>query len=81
RRSRIVFDDFTSEPFEVDGGLDQGDPHSGISYLIYNSGLAAIPKPTNGEHGVIFVDDNTLITTGADFHVTHRKLRDIIQRP
>ncbi|KAJ7626468.1 hypothetical protein B0H17DRAFT_837337, partial [Mycena rosella] len=81
RGSRIIFDDFTSEPFKVNRGLDQGDPHSGISFLLYNSPLAGIPDPRKGEHGVLYVDDNTLITCGADFHETHRKLREIIQRP
>ncbi|KAJ7678359.1 hypothetical protein B0H17DRAFT_944552 [Mycena rosella] len=80
RTSRIVFDDYTSAPFAVDGGLDQGDPHSGICFLLYGTGLATIPEPKNGENSVVFVDDNTLITTGADFTVMHAKLVDVVQR-
>ncbi|KAJ7667113.1 hypothetical protein B0H17DRAFT_950773, partial [Mycena rosella] len=79
--SRIVFDDFTSTPFVVDRGLDQGNPHSGISFLLNNAGLARIPCVKDGEHGVKFVDDNTLIATGANFTETHRKLTDMMQRP
>ncbi|KAJ6480213.1 hypothetical protein C8R45DRAFT_1100803 [Mycena sanguinolenta] len=72
QHSWIIFDDFVLEPFEVTGSLDQGDVHSD---------LANIPAPEEDEHGVIFVDDNTLVTVGADFHETHQKIRDIVQRP
>ncbi|KAJ7708338.1 hypothetical protein B0H17DRAFT_889796, partial [Mycena rosella] len=79
--SRIVFNNFVSEPCGVNHGLDQGDLHTGISYLVYNSGLAKIPNVRNNEHGVIFIDNNTLLTCGPDFHETHHKLWDIIQCP
>ncbi|KAJ7157642.1 hypothetical protein C8R43DRAFT_832929, partial [Mycena crocata] len=81
RTSRISFGDFVSAAFEVDGGLDQGDPLSVFLYLVYNSGLAEIPNPVQGEDGVIYIDDNTLITVGDTFAETHQKIRDIIQRP
>ncbi|KAJ6469850.1 hypothetical protein C8R45DRAFT_837008 [Mycena sanguinolenta] len=81
RSSRIVFDDYVSEPFEVLGGLDQGNAHSGIAYLIYNSDLADIPAPEEDEHGAKFVDDNTLVTVSTDFHETHCKIRDVVQCP
>ncbi|KAJ7032163.1 hypothetical protein C8F04DRAFT_883323, partial [Mycena alexandri] len=81
RTARLSFGDFVSVTFRIYGGLDQGDPHSGFSYGMYNAQLAKIPRPTNGEHGVVFVDDNTLITVGRTFRITHEKLRDIIERP
>jgi hypothetical protein len=77
--SRISFGDYTSDAFAVQGGLDQGDPHSGFAYLIYNSDLAEIPKVSKGEAGVVFVDD--LITVADTFKETHKKIRSIIQRP
>jgi hypothetical protein len=82
RTSRIVFDDYTSEAFKVDGGLDQGNPASGISYLIYNSDLAEIlnKKKSAGEAGVIYVDDNTMVATGSSYEVTHGKLEDMASR-
>ncbi|KAJ6596045.1 hypothetical protein B0H10DRAFT_1661581, partial [Mycena sp. CBHHK59/15] len=80
RTSRIVFDDYTSDPIPVNGGLDQGDSPSGIFYLIYNSDLASIPQPRKGEHGVIFVDDDTLIATGKNVRITHDKIKSMIQR-
>lgn len=81
RRSQISFGDFMSEPFDVDGGLDQGDPHSLFAYLVYNSRLAEIPRPQKGEAGVVYVDDDTLITVGRTFKITHKKICDITQRP
>ncbi|KAJ7107433.1 hypothetical protein C8R44DRAFT_537309, partial [Mycena epipterygia] len=80
RTSHLSFGDFTSERFVVDSGLDQGDPHSGFAYLVYNSSLAEIPKADKGEAAVIFVDDNTVITVGKTFKITHEKLRNVIER-
>jgi hypothetical protein len=82
RESRIVFDDYTSEPFAVEGGLDQGDPGSGIAYLIYNSDLAEVPRRTrrSGEDSVVYVDHNTMIATGLDYNTTHEKLMDMTGR-
>ncbi|KAJ7624165.1 hypothetical protein B0H17DRAFT_963907 [Mycena rosella] len=80
RTSRVSFGDFVSEPFVVDAGLDQGDPHSGFGYLVYNSDLAEVPRASKGEAAVVFVDDNTVITTGYTFKSTHKKIRSIIQR-
>ncbi|KAJ6600139.1 hypothetical protein B0H10DRAFT_1679930, partial [Mycena sp. CBHHK59/15] len=80
RHSRITFDDYTSTPV-VDGGLDQGDPHSGIAYLIYNSPLAEITRPTEGEHGLIYVDDDTVLAVAHNFATTHKMISSMIQRP
>ncbi|CAK5279173.1 unnamed protein product [Mycena citricolor] len=81
RKAIITFDGYTSEPIDVENGLDQGDPHSGLLWLIYNSGLAKIPDRKQGEHDVTFVDDETLIATGKDFKETHQKIRDMLERP
>ncbi|KAJ6457695.1 hypothetical protein C8R45DRAFT_758808, partial [Mycena sanguinolenta] len=57
RTSRIVFDDYTSDPFVVDGGLDQGDPISGIAYLLYNSDVIQRPGGVDewaAQHNAIF---------------------------
>ncbi|KAJ7625202.1 hypothetical protein B0H17DRAFT_860120, partial [Mycena rosella] len=78
RKTRITFADFTSEPFEVDNGLGQGNPFSGFAYLIYNSGLAGVPVVEKGENGVMFVDDNMLIATGYTFKATHKKISRMI---
>lgn len=35
--TRMVFDDFVSEPMRVVGGEDQGDPAAGIRYILYTA--------------------------------------------
>ncbi len=40
RTTTISFDGHQSTVFDVENGLDQGDPASGILYSIYNAGLA-----------------------------------------
>jgi exonuclease III len=77
----LTFGDFTSEPFRIKTGLDQGDPFSGFGYGIYNGDLADIPQPANNEDGVVFVDDNTLITVANTFRQTHRMVCSIMVRP
>ncbi|KAJ7369242.1 hypothetical protein DFH08DRAFT_614242, partial [Mycena albidolilacea] len=80
--SHIVFNDYMSEVFKVDGGLDQGNQASGISYLIYNSGLVEIPARGRkaDKAGVIYMDDNMMVATGATFEITHGKLEDMVSR-
>ncbi|KAJ7810960.1 hypothetical protein B0H13DRAFT_2384284 [Mycena leptocephala] len=81
RTGRMVFDDFASESFDIVNGLDQGDPHSGFAYALYNAFLVEIPRgEKKGEEGVVFVDDNTLVTVAHDFKGTHRKIRSVMQR-
>ena len=55
-------------------GLDQGDPFSGICYLIYNADLLKIPILRIGEWVLLFVDDMVVIVIGRDFFKTHEKL-------
>jgi len=43
RKTKIIFDDYESEPFNVDDGLDQGDTQSLILYILYNAGILIIP--------------------------------------
>ncbi|KAF9051978.1 hypothetical protein BJ165DRAFT_1333533, partial [Panaeolus papilionaceus] len=52
-----------------------------ILYLLYN---ADIPKMTNRQKGttvLAFVDDIGLVATGKDFNETHRKLKEIMEKP
>jgi hypothetical protein len=53
----------------------------GFAYALYNAFLAEIPRgEKKGEEGVVFVDDNTLVTVAHDFKGTHRKIRSVMQR-
>jgi hypothetical protein len=50
RRTTLSFDDYQTELFIVLNGLDQGDPFSGICYLLYNADILKVPdiKAENG---------------------------------
>jgi ribonuclease HI len=81
RKTTLIFDDHVSTTFTVENGLDQGDPFSGICYLLYNSKLTDISIKKAGERTLLFVDDAAIIVTGKDFTETHNKLRNIMNRP
>ena len=74
RQTTISFDNYQTEPFEVLNGLNQGDPYSGVSYLIYNADMLKIPVLRAGEWILLFVDDTVIILCGKDFNETHEKL-------
>ena len=80
RQTTISFDDYQTAAFEVLNGLDQGDPHSGICYLLYNADLTKITVLKAGEWILLFVDDAVIIVCGKNFNETHEKLRDIMER-
>jgi hypothetical protein len=64
--------------FLVINSLDQGDPFSGICYLLYNADLLNIPETKKGEWTLLFVNNATIIVMGKDFSEMHKKIRDIM---
>ena len=81
RKTRLTFDDYQSEQFEVTSGLDQGDPVSGILYIIYNAEPARHIHPRRGEHNFLYIDDNTILVTAPNFTEAHRKCAELLHRP
>ena len=81
RKTQLSFDDYTSETFIVDNGLDQGDSFSPGGYMIYDSDILYIPNPENGEDAIIFIDDTVLVVIGDSYQETHRMLEDMMHRP
>jgi ribonuclease HI/endonuclease/exonuclease/phosphatase family metal-dependent hydrolase len=80
RKTILTFDDFRSREFEIDNGLDQGDPTSGITYMVYNGGILDCLDAKNGEFGALFIDDAYILTVGASFEETHRKLKGVMEK-
>ena len=78
QHTTLSFNNYQTEIFIVLNRLDQGDPFSGICYLIYNADLLKIPGTRVGEQILLFVDDTVIITTGTDFGETHEKLWNIM---
>ncbi|KAJ3709968.1 hypothetical protein C8R42DRAFT_547970, partial [Lentinula raphanica] len=57
RVTQLSFDDYLSDPFEVPGGEDQGDPFSAVGYILYAAGLLKSLQVANKEEGFAFMDD------------------------
>jgi len=70
RRTKLRFDDYTSEWFNITNGIGQGDPLSMILYIIYDSDLVRVAK---GKHELTlaFVDDTAFLAIGKTFQETH----------
>jgi hypothetical protein len=81
RKTTLTFDNLQSGEFDIDNGLDQGDPLSGITYILYNSGFLLCLKPERGERGALFIDDAYILVIGHSFEETHAKLEDVMVRP
>jgi hypothetical protein len=42
RKTSLIFDDFKSETFDIEEGIDQGDAQSLIAWIIYNHQILKI---------------------------------------
>ena len=79
-KTRIQFDDFISEPLDIDNGCDQGDPTSVILYHFYNASLIDIAKEKQAELVPAFINDVTLLAGGKDFSTTLVKIHSMMTR-
>ncbi|KIO10454.1 hypothetical protein M404DRAFT_129260, partial [Pisolithus tinctorius Marx 270] len=66
RRTKIRFDDYESEWFDMENSIGQGDPLSMILYIIYSLDLVEMAKDKN-ELTLAFIDDTALIAIGKMF--------------
>jgi ribonuclease HI len=80
RRTRLKFDDYTSDVTNITNGIGQGDPLSMLLYIIYNADLLEITGDENSECAIGYVDDVALIAVGQDFDETTRKLRTMMTK-
>ncbi|QRV96882.1 Reverse transcriptase from transposon X-element protein [Ceratobasidium sp. AG-Ba] len=81
RRTLIKFDDYTSEWFNIEHGIDQGCPLSCIFYLLYNSGAVELADPENQELASGFVDDIALLARAKTLGEANDKLVSMMDRP
>ena len=79
RRTALTFDDFTSDPFLILMGLDQGCPLSPIAFLFYNADLIDITKHSRDKLGLGFIDDTAFAARGKDFEEANKKPREIME--
>ena len=80
RKTTLVFDDFRSETFDIEEGIDQGDAQSLIAWVIYNHQILKILNKMAKETGFLYVDDAAVLVTGDDFSTMHDKLKSIMNR-
>ena len=80
RKTTLVFDDYKSETFDIEEGIDQGDAQSLIAWVIYNHQILKVFNKTSKETGFLYVDDTAVLVTGADFNTTHEKLKSVMNR-
>ncbi|RDX41825.1 hypothetical protein OH76DRAFT_1306070, partial [Lentinus brumalis] len=81
RRTMLKFDDFTSDPFLIERGIDQGCPLSVILYTFYNAALVEAADPAKGETAEGSMDDVAVLATGWTFSEVHAQLKDFMKHP
>jgi hypothetical protein len=80
RRTKIKFDDFTSETINIFNGIGQGDPLSMILYIIYNADLLDITDDEAHEDAIGYVDDVALLAIGNSFEDTTARLQNLMTK-
>ncbi|KAI0037506.1 hypothetical protein FA95DRAFT_1453678, partial [Auriscalpium vulgare] len=74
------FDGYESPDKTMPCGVDQGCPLSGILFQFYNADLLDIPRETDGEYGVAFVDDTAYLSIARTPTAAVAKLQDMMHR-
>ena len=78
RKTRLRFDNYTSDCVSITNSIGQGDPLSMILYIIYNSDLVDIAREKD-ELALAFVDDTAFLAIGKIFDEMHRMLNDMLE--
>ena len=79
QETKLCFDNYTSEWFDITNGIGQGDPLSMILYIIYDSDLVETAK---GKHKLTlaFVDNTAFLAIRKMFQEMHSILKDMLER-
>ena len=80
RKTRLKFDDYTSELMSITNGIGQGDPLSMLLYILYNADLLDLPDDPETEDALGYVDDIALVALGTDFEETTHSLSDMMTK-
>ncbi|KAI0027453.1 hypothetical protein K488DRAFT_20787, partial [Vararia minispora EC-137] len=79
RRTTLSFDDYVSDPIQVNNSIGQGDPLSMLLYLFYNADLLQIPASPQ-EVAAAIVNDVTFLAKGDTFADTNTILVGMFER-
>ena len=80
RRTRLRFDDYTSEYRDITNGIGQGDPLSMLLYILYNADLLEIPDDELREDALGYVDDIALLAIGNSFEESTQRLKTMMTK-
>ena len=69
-KTRLKFDNFTSELMAIHNGIGQGDPFSMVLYILFNADLLEWLALLDGEDSIGYIDDAMVIAFSKDFHET-----------
>ena len=80
RKTRLKFDNFTSDWVKLDNGIGQGDPLSMILYLFYNADILDI---AHGRDELVlgYVDDIALLAAAKTPKQAHMAISDMVTWP
>ena len=81
RHTRLRFDDFVSQLFEIISGIDQGCPLSVILYKIYNLLLVESANSLANTKAVAYIDDVAAVTIGKTLQDTTTELSSYMTQP
>ena len=76
-RTKLKFDNYMSDWFDLDNGISQGDLLSMLLYLFYNANHLDVASGLD-KLSLGYVDDVALIVTADNFTQTHRMLKNIM---
>ncbi|KAJ3792645.1 hypothetical protein GGU11DRAFT_648237, partial [Lentinula aff. detonsa] len=79
RVTQLSFDNYLSEPFEVPGGEDQGDPFSAIGYVFYAAGLLNSLQKPQKEEGYSFMDNLAGTKWGITITEIHTNIKQMME--
>ena len=79
RTTHLKFDDYTSDPINIDNGIGQGDPLSMVLYQYYNADILNIPTQPK-ESAIAYVDNVLIMALAENFRKTHKILASMMTR-
>ena len=80
RRTTLTFDDFTSNPFLIPTGLNQGCPLSPIAFLFYNAELISLTEGKKDMLGLGFIDNTAFLARGKMLEEPNGKLKHLMEK-
>ena len=79
RTTHLKFNNFTSDPINIDNRIGQGDLLSMVLYQYYNADILNIPTQPK-ESAIAYVDNALIMALAKNFMLTHKILANMMTR-